>query len=636
MIKNYFTIAFRTVWKNKMFTAINILGLAIGISASLVICLLVNHHFSFDKWGRDGRFFRVVSDFEFSGERYHNSGVPDPMGAAVRREITGLDEVVSFRTWNGGTKVTVPQINTGIQVTFKKQQDIVFADSNYFNMVTYKWLAGSPRTSLVEPYQTVITELNARLYFPGLDASGVVGKQIYFDDTVAATITGVVKDLSGNSDFNFKTFVSYSTLEKTSLKPENWDQWGSTYGSQQLWVKLLPGTTTIQVENQIQELYRKRNKREPGDNGKTWYSLQSLNELHFNADYGTYGVPQAHKPTLYGLLAVALFLLALGCINFINLATANAANRAKEIGIRKTMGSSRRQLMLQFLAEAFLLSFSATLFSTVLTPLVLHAFAGFIPGELRFNVIEQPGILIFLVALLVVVTLFSGFYPAIILSRFKPVLILKNQLYADTSASRSTWLRKTLTISQFVIAQVFIMSAILVSKQINYSLTRDLGFKKEAILYMNTNFYDTVRSHKYALMDKLRNIPGIDMVSLSTNPPSTWNTWSGTMKFKDGKKEIETDVQHKFGDTNFIKLYRLKLLAGNNIPQTDTVTSFIINETYARLLGFNQPWQAIGKHLIWNDKQVPILGVIATSTRSPCMSRSNHLRSEGGNQRNVL
>ena len=612
MLKNYFTIGLRTLWKNKAFSAINILGLSIGISASLVIYLLVNHHFNFDKFEKDGnRIYRVVSNFDFSGEVYRNAGVADPMGAAVRRELTGLEQVVSFRTWDGDAKISVPGKDGMQPVVFKKQNSIVFADSNYFKLIPYRWIAGSPETSFNKPYQTVLTESNAKLYFPTIDASQVVGKQIYFNDTVWATITGVVKDLKENTDFTFKTFVAYTTLESTSLKPRNWDQWSSTNGAQQLWVKLSLGTTAPQIEKKIEQLYKKNNKREVADNSKTWHTLQPLSDLHFNADYRGYDLPLAHKPTLYGLLAVAVFLLLLGCINFINLTTAHASQRAKEIGIRKTMGSSQRQLVFQFLSETFLLTLIATIISIGLTPLILEAFSGFIPKELNFDITNQPGIIIFLLLLIVVVSMLSGLYPAFILSAYKPVLVLKNQAFANTGKSRNAWVRKSLTISQFVIAQVFIMGTIIVSKQITYSVNRDLGFKKDAILYMRTNYYDTVRSRKYVLMNKLKAIPEINMVSLSSNPPSSGNTWSGTIKYKDGKKEIETDVQQKYGDTNYIKLYHIRLLAGTNIEQTDTVKSFLINETYARILGFQQPEQAIGKYLEWSEKKIPIVGVVA-------------------------
>ena len=611
MFKNYFIIAIRTLWKNKVFSSINVLGLAIGISASLVIYLLVNYHFTFDKFEKDNnRIYRVVSNFSFSGEVYRNSGVTDPMGAAVQKEITGLDAVAPFRTWNDDAKISV-LVDKKEPKIFKHQKNIIFADSNYFNLVSYTWIAGSPKTSLRNPYQTVLTESNAKLYFPNLSPTQVVGKEMFFNDTIRATITGVVKDIKENTDFTFKTFIAYATLEQTSLKPDNWKDWTSTNGAQQLFVKFSAGTSSAQIEKQIAHLYKKYTKKEPGDNSVTWHTLQPLSDLHFNADYGAYDLPTGNKPTLYGLLAVAAFLLILGCINFINLTTAHASQRAKEIGIRKTMGSSKNQLVIQFLSETFLLTCLATLLSAVLTPFILKAFLGFIPEGLHFNLTEQPYIILFLVVLMIVVTLLSGFYPAIILSGYKPVLVLKNQVYAGTGKTRKAWLRKSLTISQFVIAQVFIMATILVSKQIHYSLNKDMGFKKDAILYFNTNYYDTVRNHKAILMDKLKAIPGIAMISLCTNPPSSGSTWSGTMKYKDGKKEIESDVQQKYGDSNYIKLYGLKLLAGKNIATTDTVTSYLINESYLHILGFQKPEQAIGKNIEWSNKQIPIAGVVS-------------------------
>ncbi|MES2894281.1 MAG: ABC transporter permease [Bacteroidota bacterium] len=612
MIKNYFTIAFRTLLKNKAFAAINILGLSIGISASLVIWLLVDYHFSFDQFQQDRhRIYRVVSNFSFAAETYRNSGVSDPMGPAVRNEITGLEKVASLRTWDDEAKISVPGLPDKEPVLFKKQAGMVFADSNYFSLVPYKWIAGSAKFSLNKPYQAVLVKSTANLYFPGVETAAIIGKQLYVNDTVSLTVSGIVNDLEARSDFTFKVFLAYTTLESTSLQPHNWKNWGNTNGSQQLWLKLANGTPAKQVEAQITALAKRNDKREPGDNSKTWHALQPLSDLHFNGDYRGYDLPTAHKPTLYGLLAVALFLLLLGCINFVNLTTAHAAQRAREIGIRKTMGSTRKQLVIQFLTETFLLTFLATIISIALTPLILKAFAGFIPKELQFSLQAQPGIVLFLLAIMVVVTLFSGLYPALFLSAYKPVVVLKNQAFANSGKTRNAWLRKSLTISQFVIAQVFIMAAILVSKQITFSVSRDLGFKKEAIVYVQTNYYDTVRNNKARLLDKLKAIPEIAMVSLSSSAPSSNNTWSSTMKYKDGKKEIETDVQQKFGDTNFIKLYQVKLLAGTNLGQSDTVNGYLLNQTYARILGFTDPQKAIGKKIEWSNKQVPIVGVVA-------------------------
>jgi len=611
MLKNYLTIAFRTLSKNKLFTAINILGLAIGISASLVIFLLVTYHFSFDRFEKDNeRIYRVVSDFTFSGEPYFNSGVTDPLAKAVKDELTGLDAVVPIRSWNGGVTVGVPQAESPDKV-FSKQSNFVFADSNFFNLVGYTWLAGSPATATSKPYNTVLTESCAALYFPESAPAQIIGKQIILDDTVRLTISGVVRDIEKNTDFTFKAFVAYTTLENTTLKPRNWNEWGSTNGAQQLFVKLGRQTSIAKVKQMITAVYTRNRKKDPGDNSTINFGLQPLSDLHFNGEYGGYGLPTGHKPTLYGLLAVAAFLLALACINFINLTTAYASQRAKEIGIRKTMGSSRKQLIYQFLSETFLLTFTATLLSIALTPLIIKAFGGFIPDDLKFSLTAQPGIIVFLLGITVLVTLFSGFYPALILSGYKPVSVLKNQGPGASGKTRNAWIRKSLTVSQFVIAQVFIMAALIVSKQITFSINKDLGFEKEAILNIETNFFDTVQSRRFVLLDKLRAIPGISMVSLNTNPPSTNSTWSGEMKYKDGKKEIQTDVQQKYGDSNYIRLYKLKLLAGTNNAQTDTVTSFIINETYAGILGFRQPQEAIGKMLDFDGKLVPIAGVVA-------------------------
>jgi putative ABC transport system permease protein len=613
MIKNYFKIAWRNFRRNKIFSLINVLGLAIGISAALVIYLLVHYHFTFDKFEKDGdRIYRVVSNFSFAGEVYRNSGVTSPMGPAMKKELTGLDAVVPFRTWDSDTKISVPISGKKEPLIFKHQKNIVFADGNFLNLVGYQWIAGSAKTSLQMPYQTVLSETTAALYFPKISSSQVIGKELYFNDTVRATIMGIVKDIQHNTDFTFTTFISRATLESTSLKPEDWTQWDNTNSASQLLVKLSPGTKPGTIEKGAYGLYKKYHTPDPNDNGKAEYKLQPLKDIHFNADYGGYDLPLANKPTLYGLLAVAVFLLVLGCINFINLTTAHAAQRAKEIGIRKTMGSSKRQLIIQFLSETFLLTLVATILSVFLTPLILKAFSGFIPEGLHFGLITQPGVILFLIILIIVVTMLSGFYPAMILSGYKPVLVLKNQAYANTGKTRHAWLRKSLTISQFIIAQVFIMATILVSKQIKYSLNKDMGFKKDAIVHFSLNYYDTVKTHKYVLMDKLRTVPGISMISLSNNPPSSNSTWSNTVKYKDGKKEVQTDVQVKIADTNYIKLYHIKLLAGNNVTQSDTTNKFLINETYAHILGFQQLQQAIGKYLYWNNnKAVIITGVVA-------------------------
>jgi len=612
MLKNYFKTALRNFRANKYFSLANIAGLAIGISASLVIYLVVHYDFSFDKFEKDGnRIYRVVGDYVFSGQPYHDAGAPAAMPAAFNKEITGLDIVAPLYTWNKDVKMSIPGKNEE-QAVYKKQDHIVFADAHYFELLPYKWIAGSWATSLAEAYQVVLTESNAKKYFPAMEPGQIIGKEIVFNDSVRTTISGVVKDLDQNTDFTFKTFVSRATIETPRLKPDDGDEWGSASPSSQLFVKLSGGTKPSQIDNQVAGLFKKYyTKAVPGIS--ITYKLQPLADLHFNTAYENFNQRTAHKPTLYGLLAIAVFLLLLACINFINLTTAQASKRAKEIGIRKTMGSSKIQLVVQFLSETFLLTVIAAVLSLGITPLLLKAFSAFIPEGLHFNLLQQPGILLFLLLLILVVTLLSGFYPALILSSFKPVLVLKTQSVSGKGSSRGAWIRKSLTISQFVIAQVFIIATILVSKQIHYTLNKDLGFKKDAIIYFSTGYKDMKPAHRLVLMNKLNSIPGIAMVSLSNNTPSLNSIhYPGSiLKYKDGKKEIKAHAEIKYADSNYIKLYKIKLLAGTNLATSDTVKSLLINETFARSFGFTDPGQAIGKYIQWENKRFPVNGVVA-------------------------
>ncbi|HVU55408.1 MAG TPA: FtsX-like permease family protein [Puia sp.] len=611
MLKNYFLVALRTFRRNKIFSFINIASLSIGISASLVIFLLVQYDFTFDKFEKDrSRIYRVVAHGTNSNGSWQNGCLSEPMGAAAKKEVSGLEIVAPIRTLDE-TRVTIPYPNVNNPVVLRKQKDIIAADANYFDIVGYTWLAGSPATASQQPYQVVLTEKNARLYYANTKYADIIGKPIVFDDTIQCTVTGIVKDLPGNSDFYFGTIISRTTYYTSRLKPEGFGQWGYTNSADQLFVRLLPGVKPAGVEAQLTKILTTNEKPDPRDHAIQAVGLQPLSDLHFNLDYGVFdNSRQAHKPTLYYLLAVAAFLLLLASINFINLTTAQASQRAKEIGIRKTMGSHRRQLIFQFLTETFVLTVLATVLSLILLPFLLKMFADFIPADFHFNLFREPGVIFFLLVLILIVTVLSGVYPALVLSGFKPVLVLKNQAFANTGQTRSVWLRKSLTVSQFVIAQVFIIGTLLVSRQISYALHKDLGFKKEAILFFRTNYHQEANK-KPVLLDKLKAIPGVALVSISSNPPSSNGTWTSTMVFNDGKKEIRENVQVKLADSNYFRMYGFRLLAGASAPQSDTINAVVINETYLHLLGYQDPQRIIGKQIKeWNGNP-SIVGVVA-------------------------
>jgi len=613
MLKNYFLIALRHFWRHKTFSLINILGLAIGISASLVIFLIVSYDFSFDKFEphRD-RVYRVVSSFVISGQPTPNNGVCFPLPQALRKEASGVELIAPFITADEINKITVPYPDPSHPATFKNQNDIAYADANYCGLLGYTWLAGSPTTAFTQPYQVVLTETNAKKYFPNLNYSQLVGQHLVFADSITTTISGIIKDLPRLSDFNYKTLLSYATLQTKRMQPLGFAEWDGTNSGSQLFVRLAPGTTPENINAQLKSVYLNHNKPTPENHNTGTFLLEPLSELHFDNTYGGIfdNTPRmGNKPALYSLIAVALFLLLLACINFVNLSTAQSTTRAKEIGIRKTMGSGRLQLSLQFLNETFLLTLIATGLSIALTPMLLKTFADFIPREVHFSIRQQPGILVFLLLLAIVVTMLSGAYPALVLSSFKPIAVLKNQ-WAGNGGNRGVWLRQTLTVAQFVIAQVFIIGTILVARQISYVLNKDLGFKKDAIVSVFTPWTRSA-SQRQVLLQKLQAIPGIALISNSSAPPSSGMSNTTATKYNNGHSEIETQLQCLFTDTNYIRLFHIDLLAGNNITQCDTTNQLVINATYAHTLGFGDPRKAVGIRVNFNDRMLPIVGVIA-------------------------
>ena len=624
MIKNYFKTAWRNILRNKAFSAINVFGLSIGISAALVIFLIVHYEFGFDKFEKDQtRIYRVVIDAKFNGIEGHSAAVQAPLSNAIQNEVSGVALTVPLMQFQGdGTaKVSIKNKTAPTPVVFKKQPGIVFTNQQYFQLLNYRWIAGSQKVAMENPFSVVLTQSRASEYFPNISPQNIIGRQINYNDNLTATVSGVVKDLNEQSVFMSDEFISYATIAKTNLKKQfMMDVWNDWMAYSQLYIKLSKGTSPQKTEIQLKNLLNKYDKDANKDAANTIaFHLQPLNDIHFNRNYPAVGGKVADKSTLYGLLAIASFLLLLGCINFINLTTAQASQRAKEIGIRKTMGSSRKNLVFQFLTETFFITSIATILSVILAPFLLRMFADFIPEGLHFDILHQPVLIIFLVLLAMLVSFLSGLYPALVLSGFKPVLVLKNQALSGSSQTRNAWVRKTLTVSQFVIAQFFVIATLMVSKQINYSINSDIGFTTDGIITFDTP-RDTVATHSQQLLNEINAIPEVKIASEGFLSPADKGVAYTNVSYAE-KKDLKANVQIRWGDPNYLKVYQIKLLAGRNVEPSDTMKEFIINNTYAKLLGFQKPEDALGKQLSFNGKNMPIVGVMQDfhelSTRSP-------------------
>src|SRR5579863_568936 len=613
MFKNYLAVALRNLRRNKIFSLINVLGLSIGISASLVIFLIVQYQYSFDRFEKKAdRMFRVVSDYAFQGEPGHTRGVQGPLGDAIQKDVSGIENIVVFRYYSPH-KLEVKHEATVKPEVFKNQKHIIFTDAHYFDFLPYRWIAGNKSSATVQEGRVVLSASRAKIYFPKLSFADMLGKQIVYDDSLPAQVSGIVADLDdqGKTDFDFQEFISMPTILQNSSfrKHMYWDDWGSSTSDHQVWLQLSPGTATASVEKRLKAIFDQFQGKNAKEEHYTWtYTLQPLRDLHFNDQYGNFDTPVAHKSTLLGLILVAGFLILIACINFINLTTANAAQRAKEIGVRKTLGSSRGQLMFQFLGETFLLTLFATFLSVVLTPFILHLFSTFIPKDLHFSP-TSFFVIMFLVCLLVSVTLLAGFYPALMLSSANTLEVLKNRAYARTNTTRRAWLRKSLTVSQFVIAQFFVIGALMVGKQIRFMLDTDLGFSKQAIVSIDIPFSDTSLTHKKYVLSQLQNVSGVRGVTMANDMPSSDGWWTTSMEYNAGKKPVQTHVEIKAVDDHFLNLMQIPLLAGRDMPAGDTARDIIINETYLHELGFKQPAEVLGKSVKWNGRVVNIAGV---------------------------
>jgi len=552
----------------------------------------------------------VVTDSRSLGNESHNSGVTIPLGLAAKAEIAGIEVAAPFYEYGYDVKVNIPN-GTITPKDIGRQNQIIVTDGSYFDLLKFNWLAGLRQQAFKEPYRVVLTAKQAKIYFPGLSYAAMLGRQVVYEDTITTTVSGIVADMQQHTDFNFHDFISLATIRADkNLVPDYRDgNWGSTSSSNQLFIKVNPNASLADIKKQLDGLYQKKHDSNNDSKGdKHEFNLQPLADIHFNKNYDNFDQRLANKTVLYSLLGVAAFLLMLGCINFVNLTTAQAVQRAKEVGVRKTIGGTRKQLIIQFLTETFLLTLVATLVSVLLAFYLLKLFGDFIPPEINFEMLFSWQISFFWVLLIILITLASGLYPAILLSSYQPVQVMKG--YDKTGNSNAQYLRKTLTVTQFVIAQFFVMATLMVGSQISFILHKDLGFSNDAILFISTPYKFMQTKKQYVLMNKLQAIPQIAQLSLGSAPPSSGNTSSTSMKYKDGKKDIETEVFLKYGDEHFMPLYKLRLSAGRALQAHDTTGAFVINQTYAKQLGFRNDKDVVGKTLSYNEKNIPIVGVV--------------------------
>jgi putative ABC transport system permease protein len=596
MFKTYFKVGWRNLVRHKAYASINIIGLSLGIACAILIFTLISYHLSFDTFHHDkDRIYRVVTEFHDEKVIY-DAAVPQPLGKAFRTDYdfaqtTG--RVVAFHN----TLISLP--NEKEIKKFEEEDNLAFADPSFFDIFNFPLIQGDQRTALLNPNSAVITASVAKKYF-GSDPA--IGKTIRMNNKTDFSITGILKDLPNNTDRKQQIYLSYVNLKDRDKFLASDSSWGGVYSGCQCFVRLRPGVTPGQVNKALPQL---SNKYYKGRDAKVFqFRLQALSDIHFNQDFDGY----ADKKYLWALGLIGLFLIITACVNFVNLATAQALNRSKEVGIRKVLGSLRSQLFWQFIAETTLITGFSLLLAYGLSQLALPFLNDLLKSKMTIHIFDSWQLPLFLLALSGLVIFLSGSYPGLILARFQPVLALKSKLSQAHIGGFS--LRRVLVVTQFAICQVLIIGTIVIASQVRYSKNVDLGFRKDAVVTLPIPISDKTKMN--TLRDQLAAIAGVEKITLCYQPPAANSNNNTGIRYDTRPDDEHWTINMKSADDQYLATFGMQLVAGRNFYPSDTTREFVVNEAVVNKLNLHSPQEVIGKRISINGGTItaPVVGVI--------------------------
>lgn len=612
MANHFFKTSFRSLRKNKSFAIINVAGLGVGITACLLIFLTIHYETSYDNYHeRKDRIYRVVSEKTSRSngaiEEYHR-GVPTPMPDALRHDLTSFERVAMV-TELGQAQIYVPGKDLADEKRFKENEGLYFAEPGIFEMFDFKWIAGNA-TGLTAPHTGVIEQSMAEKYFGS--AAAAIGKTIeFYSFRHKVLITGVFKDLPSNTDVPIRMGISLATLRKLS-SPDFFtaiDNWTWVHEGLQCFVLMPEGQSAANVAAQLPAFVKKYYPEDQNTRLSLQLKLQPLADVHLNHDYGTFTGDSLLVKELWALGLIGGFLLLVACINFINLATAQSVTRAREIGVRKVLGSNRPQLVRQFLQETGLITLLALVLGIVLAIVTLPLLVQVLDKELSAGLLYTPSVLLFMAAVVIVVTFLAGLYPALIVSGFKPVTIFRNKLSAKSIGGIS--LRRGLVVFQFVIAQLLVIGTIVVVKQMQFFRSESMGFQKEGIALIDLPSDSSLKVKYPLLKQSMQSIAGVQDVSLCWNAPAVMWISQNDLYFNNNPEKETFKITMQFADSSYYQTFGLKLAAGRLPFQSDTAREFLVNEMTVKQLGFASANDIIGKQISFDGKiKFPVVGVL--------------------------
>ncbi|MDP9047662.1 MAG: ABC transporter permease, partial [Bacteroidota bacterium] len=591
MIRNYIKIGWRNLQRNKAYAAISVTGLALGIACGILIFTLISYHLSFDNFHHNSdRVYRFYTEWHDDGVG-QSSGTPQPLGKAFRTEFA-LGEKTARTISFHNNLVTVTKGNE--LKKFNEEDGVAFTEPDYFNILNFPLIKGDKKTVLIHPNEAIITQKVAYKYFGG---DNPIGKVIRVDNKVSFTVTGILKDFPNNTDRKQQVYVSYGNMDEYTDKRRE-QNWGGVFSGCEAFTLLKPGVTLARANDALKLMVK---KHYAGRDLQVWnFKLQTLHDIHFNPKLGGY----ADQKYLWALFFIGLFLIVTACVNFINLATAQALNRSKEIGIRKVLGSLPHQLFWQFIAETAIITIVATVLAGLISIITLPTINNLFQSQIQFNWLQLSP---FILLITIVVVFLSGSYPGLVLARFQPILALKSKLSQKHIGGFS--LRRVLVVTQFSISQVLIIGTIIIVSQLHYSQTADLGFNKDNVVLLPVPQNDKVKLN--TMRNRLNEIKGVENISFCYMAPAAQSNNSTGVNYDNRAEDEHWSINMKNADDNYLSTFGIKLVAGRNFFRADTTKEFLVNETFARKLNL-KPHDIIGKVLKINGKTTSgtIVGVV--------------------------
>jgi putative ABC transport system permease protein len=612
MLKNYLKIAFRNIIRQKGYSFINIAGLAAGIACCMLIMLYVQDELSYDRYHEKiDQIYRLERKGVFQGQEYHIPVTAHPTAPAFEKDLPGILHAV--RLWP-------------VQLTLKNQDNhyfeekIFFADAALFNTFTFPLLEGSPDTALKEPYSIVLTEPMSKKYFNSIDSTGKTLSIRWGKNTIDFKVTGIMKKIPNNSHFKTDFFASYSSLNQ--LIGDSLNEWlnNSVYTYLLVDKNLSPGELEQKfpplVEKYIGKKIRKFLGSEIDISTMMRFVLRPVSEIHLYSQLEWEIEPNSNINTVYIFSVIAFLVLLIACINFMNLSTARAAGRAKEVGLRKTVGANKILLVKQFIGESVFLTLIAGIIAVFLVEFLLPVYNALTLKEMSNKYLSEPLAIVSFIAVILFVGFISGSYPAFYLSSFEPVKVMRGKVKSGTD-NRSQFLRKGLVVFQFSISIVLIIGTLVVMNQLKFLNNKNLGFKKEQVVVI-PNKDNSLLNRYEAVKSELLSNTRILKVAASSRIPGD-RLFPDRAFLREGMNNDDVkDLKFFHIDTDFIPLLGIELAAGRNFSRdfaTDQSEGFILNESAVKIFGWQTPGQAIGQGILIPDepgkyRKYKVVGVV--------------------------